>query len=310
MTRVFTRRERGLATASRIVLGVLFVAAGLLKAVDLGGFYDQLRAFPLGFSGYGYYAAAIMIVAAEVVLGVALLVRAFLRIVYPLTFLILLFFAGMTTWGWLAGFIKECGCFGSLLQRSSAAAVAEDIVMMILAVLAWGFSPLGEPTSKSKIAVLGLAAAVGIGLPYIFPGHLPQVYAEKGVGSYIGRAIVQGLDVPLSDGEYLIALIEIDGGKSVALLPRLNSLAANAALPRVIAICPNTVEDLDALRAVAPVEFPVGYMYRLRFKALDIDAPSLVWVRAGVIEHIWPLEPPPSDVEILKVCRNGGAGAL
>ena len=90
-------------------------------------------------------------------------------------------------------------------------------------------------------------------------------------------------------------------------MSKLNELAKSHATPRVVAVCPNSPEELESLKVKMAVNFPVGFVPIRKFLLLNPEIPALLWVKEGIVRHTWPIDSTPSVAEALRVLREGGA---
>lgn len=297
----------GIGKIARIIIGLVFIVAGVAKALDLNFFYYVLKTFPLGFSDPMLLWLARGFIALEIILGTALLFNIWPRLVLPATFAVMLVFLAVTTWNLVGGGSEDCGCFGKLVRLNPAVEVVVELVLLFITFVAWRFTLPSGSAGRFKTALLGAAFVVGIGLPYLFPESRPKVFAKEGVGSYVGDLKPERLKADLAKGDYFLALIETDCEHCQAAMPRLNTLARSHATPKLVAICPNSPEELASLKAKMRVDFPVGFVPVRRFLLLNPEIPALLWVKEGVVRHTWPIDSTPSVAEALRILREGGA---
>ncbi len=127
----------------RVVVGVTFVIAGLLKMVDLRSFVDSVEAFeiiPQGFAP-GF---SVLIISLEISFGLLFAVGFFTRLSsYALSGLLLIFIFAMVI-EIARGNSSLCGCFGPVFRESiGSGAVVRDSLLM--AGLVW------SSTEREKI---------------------------------------------------------------------------------------------------------------------------------------------------------------
>ncbi|MGH8004138.1 MAG: hypothetical protein ACRECJ_05395, partial [Limisphaerales bacterium] len=201
----------------------------------------------------------------------------------------------------------DCGCFGKLVRLNPAVEVIVELILLFIAFVAWRFTQPAGGAGRFKTALMGAAVVVGIGLPYLFPESKPKVFAKEGVGSYVGDLKPDSLKANLAKGDYFLALIETDCEHCQAAMPKLNTLAKSHATPKLVAVCPNSQEELAALKTKMPVDFPVGFVPIRKFLLLNPEIPALLWVKEGIVRHTWPIDSTPSVAEALRVLREGGA---
>ena len=148
-----------------IFLGVLFVVSGFVKAVDPVGLSykieEYLGMFQLaGWSGFSML-LSVLLCAAELTLGLLLLLRLWRRIT---AVAVTLFILGFTMLTYLIytdpyGGINECGCFGEAIHLSNGATFAKNLILLVVAGLhLWNVYRQTE--NYFNYRQLGLAAGV------------------------------------------------------------------------------------------------------------------------------------------------------
>ncbi len=131
--------KKGIVITSRILLGLVFVFSGFVKAVDpLGSTYkiqDYLAAMGLDFFAPIALAVGIGLAAFEFILGVCLLLGTNLKTTSILTIIMMCFMTPLTLWIAIADPVSDCGCFGDALVISNWQTFWKNIVLMALAIL-------------------------------------------------------------------------------------------------------------------------------------------------------------------------------
>jgi uncharacterized membrane protein YphA (DoxX/SURF4 family) len=126
-----------LVNVARLLLGLLFVFSGFVKALDpLGSTYkidDYLDAF-----GWVYFKdlsllLSFMLSAAEFFLGMALLIGVYKKVVSLATLLFMLFVTPLTLYIAMTNPVTDCGCFGDALVLSNTATFLKNLVLLALA---------------------------------------------------------------------------------------------------------------------------------------------------------------------------------
>lgn len=170
-----------LTQLARIVVGLLFIFSGLVKANDpLGLSYKMQEFFEIwGWAGlHGYtLASSVLMNAFEIIAGVALLLGWRIRLFTWLLLLLIVFFTFLTGYTYITGKPANCGCFGDCLPISSFTSFMKDVVLTILiAFLLWQqkhIKPLF--TAKINLALMSLAVLFSFGLQWYALTYLPPV---------------------------------------------------------------------------------------------------------------------------------------
>lgn len=102
----------------RLLLGVLFVYAGVAKLLDVQPFAAQLQRFglanPIGATVVAHYLPFL-----EIACGAALVVRQFTLGAMTLYLSLLVVFEVGLAYAWGSGIQADCGCFGALFGGTS-----------------------------------------------------------------------------------------------------------------------------------------------------------------------------------------------
>jgi len=166
----------GVALACKVVIAVLFVAAGGAKLADLAGFTATVRLFvPAWTASWAPRAIAAMIAGLEVLVGAASLSSPLAGWLNPAVLVVCCGFVAVSVIGHRRYPGRACRCFGALSGRSfNRAGVARAALLAAGAVLAvWPVSPsmlqlgtlgrLGMVAGAAVITWCAYTAAVAIG---------------------------------------------------------------------------------------------------------------------------------------------------
>ena len=135
-------RNKPLLLVFRLVLGGLFVYAGVVKVVDPLGFAQDIRNYRLVGQAISFV-AAVVLPWLEIVAGAFLIAGVWKRGAALVITGLLVFFIVLTLVTMARGLDVECGCFGSLSRKSGWSVVFEDLGMLALGlvILLSGRSP-------------------------------------------------------------------------------------------------------------------------------------------------------------------------
>src|SRR3989337_177767 len=121
---------------SRIIVGILFIFSGLVKANDpLGLSYKMQEFFEVwGMHGWNDYTLAfsVLMIAFEIIAGVAVLLGWKMHLFSWLLLLLTIFFTFLTGYAVFSGKIKECGCFGDCLPLTAQQSFIKDLLLLLL----------------------------------------------------------------------------------------------------------------------------------------------------------------------------------
>lgn len=141
----------------RIIIALIFIASGFVKAVDAVGFsfkleeYFSSAVFNMPFFEKQALAIAIIVVVLELVLGFFLLMK--MRLKFTLSALIALcvFFGFLTFYSAYFNVVTDCGCFGDALKFTPWQSFVKDIVLLLGLIILWILyrKHFNEPEQKS-----------------------------------------------------------------------------------------------------------------------------------------------------------------
>lgn len=188
-------RNIGIKMWPGISLGILFIISGMVKALDPIGFsfkieeylglfqYSSLKGLSVSFS--------ILLCAAEMTLGLLLLLRLWRRATAVVAFLFILGFTVLTYLIYTDpyGGINECGCFGEAVHLSNGATFAKNIVLLAVAGLhLWNvLRQRRNPFNFSQVGLTAGVLAVAFFVPLYSYAYLPPFdFLPYNVGTEIG----------------------------------------------------------------------------------------------------------------------------
>src|ERR1044071_3902724 len=134
----------------RFLVGILFIFSGLVKANDPLGLRYKMEEFfdlwneDLAKTSFSFLipflhflrdhslALSILMIAFEIIAGVALLIGWRMKIFSWLLLLLTIFFTFLTAYAVYSGKFTNCGCFGDCLPIPPTASFLKDIILTIL----------------------------------------------------------------------------------------------------------------------------------------------------------------------------------
>jgi uncharacterized membrane protein YphA (DoxX/SURF4 family) len=170
-----------LINAARVLVGVLFIFSGLVKANDPLGLSYKMQEFfeKWNFHGLDNYTLAfsLVMIVFEIVAGVAVLLGWRMRLFSWLLLLLIIFFTFLTGYAFLSGKIHECGCFGNCIPLTAGQSFVKDLVLVVLIVFLFVFQNQIQPglSPVASGAILSLTAVVAIAFQWYVLVHLPVV---------------------------------------------------------------------------------------------------------------------------------------
>ena len=165
----------------RILVGLLFIFSGLVKANDpLGLGYKMEEFFDLwNMSRFNSYSLifSIIIIAFEIIAGFALLLGWRMKLFIWLLLLLTTFFTFLTGYAYFSGKFKNCGCFGDCIPITPRASFIKDLVLLGLILFLFANRHRIKPffSEKVNIVLMLLISFLSIGLQLYVLNYLPLV---------------------------------------------------------------------------------------------------------------------------------------
>lgn len=165
----------------RVIVGVLFIFSGLVKANDPYGLSYKMQEFfeiwHLGQFNDWSLTLSVVMNAFEIIAGFALLLGWRIKLVSWLLLLLIVFFTFLTGYTYITGKPKNCGCFGDCLLITSKTSFLKDVALTILISLLIGFRRYIKPLFSSKVNIVAmlLVTVAGFGMQWYALNYLPFV---------------------------------------------------------------------------------------------------------------------------------------
>ena len=168
-----------LITIARILVGLLFIFSGLIKANDpLSLSYKMQEFFELWgmtrFNDHTLWLSVVMI-AFEIIAGVALLLGWRMKLFSWLLLLLVLFFTFLTGYAYLSGKFKNCGCFGDCIPITPLTSFIKDLVLTLLILFLFRHKDKIKPLfgNKLNLALILLTVLFSFGVQWYMLNYLP-----------------------------------------------------------------------------------------------------------------------------------------
>jgi uncharacterized membrane protein YphA (DoxX/SURF4 family) len=178
-----------LVNAARVLVGVLFIISGLVKANDplglsykmqeffdvwaqnssLTGIMNWLNNYALPFS--------IIMITMEIVLGVGILLGIWKKFFIMLLLLLIIFFSFLTGYAVLSGKIATCGCFGDCIPLAAVQSFIKDLVLFALILFIFFGAKYIKPvlTTGADFLILVISILIVLGFQWFVLRHMPVV---------------------------------------------------------------------------------------------------------------------------------------
>lgn len=127
----------------RIVIALIFIVSGFVKAVDVVGFsfkmeeYFSPSVFNIPFLEKQALLLAIIMVVLELVLGFSLLIQKTLKLTIASLIVLCVFFAFLTFYSAYFNVVTDCGCFGDALKLLPWQSFWKDIFLLTGLIILW-----------------------------------------------------------------------------------------------------------------------------------------------------------------------------
>ena len=161
------------------IIGLVFLLAGVFKLLDPVGaglvVEEYYHFLGMGFmlptaKGVGVFLALL-----EALLGAAMISGVWRDLVAIATSALIVFFTVITLFLAIFNPSMDCGCFGEVIHLSNMQTFLKNVVLLILAVIAFApFKNLGEPKKRKYVAFLIEAASI-VGFTIYSLSSLPLV---------------------------------------------------------------------------------------------------------------------------------------
>ena len=298
-----------LGTLGAVVLGAVLLFAAYAKVIDPMRFEETIRLEGLDFFLSAHYVALIAI-ALEVFLGVALLLGVRHKAIVIPSILLVAFFIYLTAHAWYAVETgarspeENCGCFGNLVERTPKEAFFMDLLMLVppLLLLVWGMRGGALPRGR-----LWVATALAVALT-AFAFKAPDLPLDdlatrlhrgdkvSGVcaGEGLERSCLTTVQVGLDRGHWIVVMADLEDRASIEEhFPAWNDYA-NATRgtdrPKLVVMTPIKEEDVKVILAEFSPSFflrhaPLGLirpLYRRLPRTMRIENDSVVELWDGM----------------------------
>lgn len=174
---------------SRWLVGLLFIFSGIVKANDPHGLSYKMQEFFERWAADGYLPSlmnwlhqfslefSIVMIALEIVAGVAILLGLWKNFFTWLLFILIIFFTFLTGYAALSGKIAECGCFGNCIPLTSMQSFIKDLILFVLIIILLLGRRYITPafSQRTGILLLALSLVVSVGFQWYVMRNLPVV---------------------------------------------------------------------------------------------------------------------------------------
>ena len=190
---------------ARIIVGALFIFSGFVKLVDPIGsqykFQEYFSASVLNMEFLIPYALpfAILLIVAEILLGVMVLIGYKSKLTVWSLFLLTLVFLFLTWYSAYYNKVTDCGCFGDAIKLSTWETFYKNVILIALIILLLVKVAVIKPIFKGNTPKLitFLSLAVFLFIVQNVLTHLPLIDFRAYA---IGKNISEGMEYPKDGG--------------------------------------------------------------------------------------------------------------
>ena len=166
---------------ARLLVGILFIFSGLVKANDPLGLSYKMQEFfevwnlaaldtwTLGFS--------VIMIVFEILAGVAVILGWRMRLFAWLLLLLIIFFSFLTGYAVISGKIRECGCFGNCIPLQAMGSFMKDLILLLLIGILFVYRKEIQPftTTGNSQLILIITLVFSFSIQWYALRYLPLV---------------------------------------------------------------------------------------------------------------------------------------
>jgi len=288
----------------RLLLAFVYLASGLLKALDPEGFGAEVARYGL-LQGSVASVFAYTLIPLELAVGAALLLNYRGLLGFPAATCLMIMFIGAVGFAIATDQpLEGCGCFGRSVQRTPAQTLAEDFGFLaagLLGLFAGGRQgrAMGpRPTRRWKIATVAAVVLTTSAFVLASP-HLPidDIATALRPGVTWEDLGVTLPDVKLSGGTHVVAVMGMTDAASADALPVLNALAKEGT--SVVGLYDDGEEAYTQFFWNLGPAFPLHYVAPTDLKQLYRRRPRFFALREGAVIGTWTGRLDASEVRAL-----------
>lgn len=327
-----------LDTIARYLVGGLFIFSGLIKindpvgtqikleeyftvfAIDIAPFFNSLKPASLIFS--------VVLSTAEIVLGLALLLKYRKKLTTTLLLVLIVFFTFLTFYSAYFNKVTDCGCFGDAIKLTPWESFTKDIILLVLIVVLFINRKKNEVLTglKARSIALGGSVVFCLVICYMAITHLPFIdFRAYKVGTHIPSEMLPPEDNPseipkitnfvvwsdtddqtnniLTGRKLLVIVHEAEKANMAAFADIIRELPLLEGSVEVIAITASSREQFEALRHEIQLAIPYYYSDKTLLKTMIRSNPGLVLMENGQILSKWHYNDIPDADAILSNFR-------
>jgi uncharacterized membrane protein YphA (DoxX/SURF4 family) len=204
----------------RVIVGLLFIFSGLVKANDPMGLSYKMQEFfeVWGLHGFDSWTLMLSVLmnAFEIIAGFALLFGWRIKLFIWMLLLLIVAFTFLTGYTYLTGKPKNCGCFGDCLPISSKTSFLKDVALLVMIGFLLWKKNLIKPLFTEKINTVSMfvITILSFGFQWYTLKYLPVVDC---LPYKVGNNIKEKMKMPANavPDSTVITFVYNKGGKEI-----------------------------------------------------------------------------------------------
>ncbi len=288
---------RVIARLLQIIVALVLLFGGVLKALDIDAFVEQIVTYGI-FPEFSMIAAWSLIIV-EIFLAASLISNLYPKIIPLLAMALMFFFIAITWYGMSIGLGEDCGCFGNLVHRSPEQVITEDLIMAVGLLFAYiVFRNVPNRSQEWKIA--GSAASVMLvsGLVLLSP-WIPadDLVTNLKPGTEFTTWPVEGLyGTDLLEGTHLVFLFSVKSEQAETEIAGMSLIAQADSAPSTVGLIIDGSEELTTVMFQFAPAFPVGAVEPRFARPLYRTLPRSFLMHDGRVSETWSSVPSSGEV--------------
>jgi uncharacterized membrane protein YphA (DoxX/SURF4 family) len=274
-----------------VVLGGVFVVAGLLKSADPQLFAQQIRGYQMAPDSLSLPMAYGFILI-ELLLGIAAILQIARKRAVISIMALLVIFIFATAWAWAHGNAEDCGCFGRAAARGPQGVILEDILFLLIGAVAFVCPELKNWKTARRTA-FAIVTPILLSMPLWMPGAAIDAWVTPiKPGANLRDMAVDGIREPIAQGRTLLALFGPNCEACDRSIATLDRIAGTDGAPTVAAVFAGDNQARRAYVLEHVPAFPVGYSPEKALRQYYRRLPVFILMNEGIVERAWWIEPP------------------
>ena len=292
----------------RIIVGILFIFSGLIKANDPSGLSYKMQEFfevwNITFLNDFTLVFSILMIAFEIIAGVAVLLGWKFELFSWLLFVLIIFFTFLTGYAVLSGKIRECGCFGDCIKLTADQSFYKDLILFFMIGLLLLKQKNIQPITGNifSIIILLFTSFGSFFVQWHVLQHLPYIDC---LPYKVGVDIQEGMKAPAGSvpDSTVINFVYSKNGQEVEFdtdhFP--NDFKAITTLQqqdgRPVIVITSDFDKVNQVLTEAKISVPIYKGDAVAIKTAARSTPTLYRIQQGVILEKWGREDMKSSIK-------------